>query len=219
MKERPFPTRVLALFLTLLMIESGWAAPTFAPELPDPGSVGITKQDQEQVGRQAMAEVYKQVPVLPDSSPESQYVRQLGEKLAAVIPQEYSWPYEFHVIPQKDINAFALPGGPMFVNVGTLVAADNEAELAGVMAHEMSHVYLQHSAKQASKAQWTNMLGALGGLFRGGGAGGGEERHGCCGRGQSERRPTGVRHLCPSLRLSWRLGSRACRGPSLRSIL
>jgi beta-barrel assembly-enhancing protease len=173
MKERPFPTRVLALFLTLLMIESGWAAtPTSSPELPDPGSVGITKQEQEQVGRQAMAEVYKQVPVLPDSSPESQYVRQLGKKLAAVIPQEYSWPYEFHVIPQKDINAFALPGGPMFVNVGTLVAADNEAELAGVMAHEMSHVYLQHSAKQASKAQWTNMLGALGGLFGGGVAGG-----------------------------------------------
>jgi predicted Zn-dependent protease len=160
MKERSFPMRVWALLVTLLMIESGWAAtPTSSPELPDPGSVGITKQEQEQVGRQAMAEVYKQVPVLPDSSPESQYVRQLGKKLAGVIPQEYSWPYEFHVIPQKDINAFALPGGPMFVNVGTIVAADNEAELAGVMAHEMSHVYLQHSAKQASKAQWTNMLG------------------------------------------------------------
>lgn len=59
----------------------------------------------------------------------------------------------------------------MFVNVGAIVAADNEAELAGVMAHEMSHVYMQHSAKQASKAQWTNLLGALGGLFGGGVAG------------------------------------------------
>ncbi len=59
----------------------------------------------------------------------------------------------------------------MFVNVGAIVAADNEAELAGVMAHEMSHVYMQHSAKQAGKAQWTSLLGALGGLFGGGAAG------------------------------------------------
>jgi hypothetical protein len=131
----------------------------------------MSKQQQEQLGRQAMAEVYQQIPVLPDSSPQTQYIRQLGKRLAGVIPQEYSWPFEFHVIPQKDINAFALPGGPMFVNVGAIVAAENEAELAGVMAHEMSHVYMQHSAKQASKAQWTSLLGALGGLFGGGAAG------------------------------------------------
>ncbi|MEY2412375.1 MAG: hypothetical protein QOD84_981 [Acidobacteriaceae bacterium] len=121
-----------------------------------------------QLGRKVMGEVYKQMPVLPDSSPETQYIQQLGKRLASAIPREYSWPYEFHVIPQKDINAFALPGGPMFVNVGAIVAADNEAELVGVMAHEMSHVYMQHSAKQASKNQWASMLGALGGLFGGG---------------------------------------------------
>jgi len=50
----------------------------------------------------------------------------------------------------------------MFVNVGAMVAAENEAELLGVTAHEMAHVYMQHSAKQASKAQWTSILGALG---------------------------------------------------------
>lgn len=54
-----------------------------------------------------MAEVYKQVPVLPDSSPETQYVRELGRKLAAVIPQEYSWPYEFHVIPQNCASVYS----------------------------------------------------------------------------------------------------------------
>src|SRR5207248_3379312 len=58
----------------------------------------------------------------------------------------------FHVVQQKEINAFALPGGPMFVNIGTINAADNEAELAGVMAHEMAHVYMQHSAKQQGKS-------------------------------------------------------------------
>lgn len=172
MNQRSFQFRGVALLLGLILSTPAWAAtPSAVPQLPDPGSVGISKQQQEQLGRQAMAEVYKQIPVLPDSSPETQYIRQLGKKLADVIPQEYSWPFEFHVIPQKDINAFALPGGPMFVNVGAIVAAENEAELAGIMAHEMSHVYMQHSAKQASKAQWTSLLGALGGLFGGGAVG------------------------------------------------
>ncbi|GAC1437864.1 MAG: hypothetical protein NVS1B11_03870 [Terriglobales bacterium] len=163
---RGYPAKTLAICLAILMTQPMWAAtPTYIPQLPDPGSVGITKEQQIQIGRKAMAEVYKQMPVLPDSSPETQYVQQLGRRLAAVIPAQYSWPYEFHVIPQKEINAFALPGGPMFVNIGAITAADNEAQLAGVMAHEMSHVYMQHSAKQASKTRWADMLGALGGLF------------------------------------------------------
>jgi len=137
------------------------------PELPNPGSVGgIDKQQQIQVGLQAVAEVYQQMPVLPDSNPLSQYVQGLGKKLAQVIPQEYSWPYQFHVIPQKEINAFALPGGPMFINVGTITAADNEAELVGVMAHEMSHVYMQHSAKQMAKGTLAQgIAGVLGGIL------------------------------------------------------
>jgi beta-barrel assembly-enhancing protease len=113
----------------------------------------MTRDQQMQLGFQAASQVYQQMPVLPDSSPETQYIRKLGQKLVATIPSEYSWPFEFHVVPQKEINAFALPGGPMFVNIGTITAASNEAELAGVMAHEMSHVYMQHSAKQAGKAE------------------------------------------------------------------
>ena len=101
------------------------------------------------------------MPVLPDSSPVTQYVQRLGAKLVAQIPQQYSWPYQFHVIAQKEINAFALPGGPIFINLGTITAADSEAELAGVMAHEMSHVYMQHSAKQAGK---TSLIAGLAGL-------------------------------------------------------
>ncbi len=169
MSARSRQAKFLALFLVIALTQSMWAATaTSYPQLPDPGKAPMTKEQQVQLGRQTMAEVYKQMPVLPDSSPETQYIQQLGKRLASVIPRDYSWPYEFHVIPQKDINAFALPGGPMFVNVGAIVAADNEAELVGVMAHEMSHVYMQHSAKQASKNQWANMLGALGGLFGGG---------------------------------------------------
>jgi len=166
MKPEPFRPKVPAILLALLLIVNSWAAtPTSVPQLPDPGSTGMTKEQQEELGRQAMAEVYKQMPVLSDSSAQTQYIRHVGKKLTDVIPEDNSWPFEFHVIPQKDINAFALPGGPMFVNVGAIVAAEDEAELAGVMAHEMAHVYMQHSAKQASKAQWTSLLGALGGLF------------------------------------------------------
>lgn len=172
MTKRSVHTRVLALVLTVLMTEPAWLSAAIpGPELPNPGSVSMSREDQEKLGLQAVAEVYKQMPVLPDSNPVTQYVQQLGKRMERVIPQQYSWPYQFHVIQQKDINAFALPGGPIFVNVGTITAADNEAELAGVIAHEMSHVYMQHSAKQAPKQEWANILGALGGALGGGALG------------------------------------------------
>jgi len=137
------------------------------PRLPDPGNPSITRDQQKKLGLQTAAEVYKQMPVLPDNSPETQYVRQLGERLVATIPPETSWPFEFHVVAQKEINAFALPGGEMFVNIGTITAAANEAQLAGVMGHEMSHVYMQHSAKQMQKAQLTQGLAGLAGAILG----------------------------------------------------
>src|SRR5438067_1027800 len=167
MERRTFSAQLLALTLSLLIALPVSLVSQAEPQLPDPGTVsGITKEQQEQVGLQAMAEVYKQMPVLPDSSPETQYIQQLGKKLAGVIPPDVSWPYQFHVIQQKEINAFALPGGPMFVNIGTITAADNEAELVGVMAHEMSHVYMQHSVKQASKQSMTQgLLGVLGSVL------------------------------------------------------
>jgi beta-barrel assembly-enhancing protease len=171
MNKAKLTVRALALVLALCMAApQRMLAATAAPELPNPGSVaGLSKEQQIQVGRQAMGEVYQQMPVLPDSNPVAQYIQQLGKKLVSVIPQEYSWPYEFHVIPQKEINAFAIPGGPMFINVGTITSADNEAELVGVMAHEMSHIYMQHSAKQMTKgALAQGIAGVLGGLLGGG---------------------------------------------------
>ncbi len=137
------------------------AAVGTSPTLPDPG-LAAPKDQQIQLGQKALSEVYQQMPVLPDSSPVTQYVQSLGRRLQGVIPQQYNWPYQFHVVEQKEINAFALPGGPVFVNVGTILAADNEAELAGVMAHEMSHVYMQHSVKQMQKSTGPNILAGLG---------------------------------------------------------
>jgi beta-barrel assembly-enhancing protease len=139
---------------------------TSGPTFPDPGHT-MSRDQQIQLGLQSAAEVYKQMPVLPDNSPETQYVRQLGKRLVAAIPPEHSWPFEFHVVAQKEINAFALPGGEMFVNLGTITAAANEAELAGVMGHEMSHVYMQHSAKQERKDQWTSGIAQVAGAVLG----------------------------------------------------
>jgi Zn-dependent protease with chaperone function len=132
----------------------------------------MSRENQHALGLQAAAQVYQQMPVLPDSSPETQYVRRLGEKLVSTIPPEHSWPFEFHVVLQKEINAFALPGGPMFVNIGAITAAANESQLAGVMAHEMSHVYMQHSAKQAGKEETTSILAGIAGAVLGGTVGG-----------------------------------------------
>jgi hypothetical protein len=127
----------------------------------------MSREKQIQLGLQSAAQVYKQMPVLPDNSPETQYVRSLGRRLVATIPPQHTWPYEFHVVAQKEINAFALPGGEMFVNLGAITAAANEAQLAGVMGHEMSHVYMQHSAKQERKDQWTAGIAQVAGAVLG----------------------------------------------------
>jgi predicted Zn-dependent protease len=160
-------SRRLVQFVVLAYATHAYAQ-SAAPAFPNPGKTSMSRENQRALGMEVAKQVYQQMPVLPDSSPESQYVRQLGQKLVATIPQDVSWPFEFHVVPQKEINAFALPGGQMFVNVGTITAAKNEAELAGVMGHEMAHVYMQHSAKQAGKAQTTSMLAGIAAAVLGG---------------------------------------------------
>jgi hypothetical protein len=163
MQAQKISTRALALALALLIAQPFALGQSSQPVLPDPGSPSMNKQQQEQLGLQAMGEVYKQMPVMPDSSRETQYIRQIASKLQATIPPDKNWPYQFHVVQASDINAFALPGGPIFVNVGTITAAENEAQLAGVLAHEMSHVYMQHSAKQAPKATVAEIIAGLAG--------------------------------------------------------
>jgi len=132
---------------------------------PSHGFDMFSAQEEVQAGQQASAQVSKQLPVLPESDPITQYVQRLGRQLAAHAPGE-KWPYSFHVVNQKEINAFALPGGPVYVNLGTIQAADNEAELAGVMAHEISHVVQRHGTRAASKQMAAQLpLAILGGIM------------------------------------------------------
>jgi predicted Zn-dependent protease len=124
-----------------------------------------------QIGRQAAAEVERGVPMLRESSSVDSYVERVGQRLVAAIPSQYRHPqfrYSFDVVNASDINAFALPGGPMYVNRGMIQAARTEGEMAGVMAHEIAHVALRHGTAQATKAQSAKFqLPALGGAILG----------------------------------------------------
>jgi Zn-dependent protease with chaperone function len=132
---------------------------------PSHGFDMFSAQEEVQAGQQAAAQVGKQLPLLPDSDPVTIYVQRLGSQLAAHAPGE-KWPYTFHVVNQREINAFALPGGPIFVNLGTIQAADNEGELAGVIAHEISHVVQRHGTRAASKQMAAQLpLAILGGVM------------------------------------------------------
>jgi beta-barrel assembly-enhancing protease len=133
-------------------------------------------QEDVKLGREAAAEVEKQLPLLRDDNVTS-YVSDIGQRLAAVIPAELQHPefrYTFKVVNVKEINAFALPGGPMYVNRGMIEAAKNEGEVAGVIAHELSHVALRHGTAQATKAtpyEVGTIAGAILGAIVGGNAG------------------------------------------------
>src|SRR5204862_1340526 len=100
------------------------------------------------------------------------YIANLGAQLAARAPNENKFPFTFKVVDEKEINAFALPGGPVYVNRGAIEAADNEAQIAGVMGHEISHVLLRHGTNQASKAQLLQGLAGIAGAVGGGNAAG-----------------------------------------------
>jgi Zn-dependent protease with chaperone function len=111
--------------------------------------------DDVRLGRQAAAEAEQQFPLMRDSEVNA-YVERVGQRLVSAIPSEFQHPefrYYFRVVNARDINAFALPGGPMYVNRGMIEAARSEGEMAGVMAHELSHVALRHGTAQATKAQ------------------------------------------------------------------
>ncbi len=105
------------------------------------------------------------------------YIGDIGRRLAAAVPGELRHPefrYTFEAVNVREINAFALPGGPMFVNRGMIEAANTEGEIAGVMAHELSHVVLRHGTAQASKAtkyEVGQVAGAVLGAIIGGGWG------------------------------------------------
>ena len=117
---------------------------------PDKNSYSVA--DDVKVGQEAAVEAKKQLPMLNDDRVDA-FVENVGARLAAAIAGDFrhaGFRYTFDVVNQKEINAFALPGGPMFLNRGMIEAARTEAEMAGVMAHEIAHVALRHGTAQAT---------------------------------------------------------------------
>lgn len=133
-------------------------------------------QEDVELGRKASAEIEQVFPVLNDGAA-TEYVESVGRRLVAAIPAQFNEPafnYRFKVVNASDLNAFALPGGPMYVNRGMIEKARNEGEMAGVMAHEISHVAMRHSTAQATKqSSAKSVLGTLG-LIIGGAIVGGQ---------------------------------------------
>jgi len=133
-----------------------------------PGFNTFSPQQDIELGREAMQEVEREMPVVTDPQL-SEYVNRLGQNLSRLAPG-HRYPYQFKLINAKEINAFALPGGPIYIHTGILTAATSEAQLAGVLAHEISHVALRHSTNQASKAILAQApLAILGGVLSAGG--------------------------------------------------
>ena len=147
--ERLCPaTTILALAMLAMTIVSAQTLVT-----PPPNS--YTPAQDVELGRQAASQAEQQLPIMHDDAVTS-YVEDVGRRLVAAIPPELrhaEFHYTFQVVNVREINAFALPGGPMFVNRGMIEAAHTEGEVAGVMAHELSHVVLRHGTAQANKAQ------------------------------------------------------------------
>jgi beta-barrel assembly-enhancing protease len=162
----------IMILLSLLAMPIGILAQTRVIAPKNPYDVN---KDVE-LGRQAAQEVERQLPMLNDQDVQS-YVDRIGSRLAESIPSEYRHPefrYTYTVVDVRDINAFALPGGFTYVNRGLIETAQNEAQLAGVIAHEISHAALRHGTAQAAKAQKYqvgSVLGQIAGAVIGGGVG------------------------------------------------
>src|SRR5262249_6306603 len=134
-----------------------------------PGFNSFSVEQDVELGREAAKDAERQL-ALVSNREAVDYVTALGQKLVAKAPNEYKFPFTFKIVDDKSINAFALPGGPVYVNRGAIEAADNEAQLAGVMGHEIGHVILRHGTNQPSKSQLVQgVAGILGGILGNGG--------------------------------------------------
>jgi beta-barrel assembly-enhancing protease len=144
---------VLATSLLVVQVNSGWA---FLDELQG----GLSVEKEKQIGEQFLLEVQQEIPIVKDPFLTS-YLNRLGQKLVAQVgPQPFH--YKFFIVNDPTMNAFAVPGGYIFIHTGLIRMADREGELAGVMAHEISHVYCRHMSKMMEKSRVATIAGLIG---------------------------------------------------------
>ncbi len=152
MLRRRLCTLLVFALLSATSSAYGQAKPKELPKLKEikPGWNLFSKDQDVQMGKEYSQEIEKQVEVL-GKGPLQDYIAELGAKLAAR-PEANGFPYVFKAVNDPTINAFALPGGPIYIHTGILLNADNEGQLMGVMAHEVGHVALRHSTNQVTKS-------------------------------------------------------------------
>lgn len=161
--------RKRSLWAAVLAMAALAACAARQPGAPiEPGFNLFSKEQDVQIGREAAAQVRQQFDVV-DNQRLQDYVQRIGRRLASQ-QEAGGFPYEFTLLNAKEINAFALPGGPTFFFSGLLLAAENEGQLAGVMAHEIAHVALRHGTNQVSKANLLQIPAAIAGAALGQGA-------------------------------------------------
>jgi Zn-dependent protease with chaperone function len=161
----------------LLIVSGSFTALVAQTQIKPPNNRYTPEQDVA-LGREAAEEIRREYPIIQDEEI-ARYLTEKGELLVAHAPEALKHPafeYSFTPVNLKEINAFALPGGPMFVHRGMFDAASAEGEVVGVMAHELAHVLLRHGTANASKAQnpWLQLgqlAGAIGGAMVGGATG------------------------------------------------
>lgn len=132
------------------------------------GWLGGSREKEQQIGRQLAMEVDQQAKLIEDPLV-TEYINRVGQNI--VLHSDAKIPFTIKVIDSDEVNAFALPGGYFYVNKGLILAADNEAELAGVMAHEIAHVAARHAMENAGKGTFINYALIGGIIFTGGIAG------------------------------------------------
>jgi beta-barrel assembly-enhancing protease len=161
---KPIKTRYQVLFCGLTILLLG-IAPVLAQRTQlKPGWNLFSPAQDVEVGKQTAGEAEKQLAMLNDQRVD-RYLDALGKRLAGKAPGE-KYPYQFKAVNDNTLNAFALPGGFLFVHRGIIEAADNEAQLAGVIGHEIGHVALRHGTNQVSKAYLAQApLAILGGVL------------------------------------------------------
>jgi Zn-dependent protease with chaperone function len=156
-------SRILTV-LTLILTMALCAQAADSRTKLKPGWNLFSPQQDVEMGREVARQAERELPILGDRRVNA-YVDALGKRLAARAPGE-KYPYQFKVVNDGAINAFALPGGYIYINRGIIDAAGSEAQVAGVIAHEIAHVALRHGTNQASKSYVAQApLAILGGLL------------------------------------------------------
>jgi predicted Zn-dependent protease len=159
-------SRLLAVLVLIVAVTLAYGADNRTKLKP--GLNFFSPQQDVEIGRQSAREAERQQQMLSDRQATA-YIETLGKMLARYAPNNNpAYVYQFKIVNDTAINAFALPGGFLYVNRGAITAADNEAQIAGVIAHEIGHVVMRHGTHQASRAYVAQApLAVLGGVVGG----------------------------------------------------